>query len=158
MSTTIPIVVAIVTAFGGFIAWLAQRRVERRETERLRKQRLYEKLLESIVELSSFGNGAPLLVESQRAWLYASDEVLMAVNDYLKVFLHEGAAAEGAPTTPQERVRRQQADARIRLAIRRDLQPTTRLDDRWITEEWKPVASSEAAIREYLDRRSRGDG
>ena len=71
MSTTIPIVVAIVTAFGGFIAWLAQRRVERRETERLRKERLHEKFLESIVELSSFGNGAPLLIESQKAWLYA---------------------------------------------------------------------------------------
>ena len=154
MTTAIPVIVAILTILGGFIAWLAQRKVEHRDAERLRKQRLYEKLLEAIVELSSFGNGAPLLIEAQKAWLYASDEVLAALNDYLKLFIDQ----EGPPgilTSPEERQRRQKAEGKIRLMIRRDLHPKTTLNEQWISEEWKPIASSEKAIREYLRRSSK---
>jgi hypothetical protein len=154
MTTAIPIIVTALTLFGGFIAWLAQRKVEHRETERRRKEKLYEGLLESIVELSSFGNGAPLLVESQKAWLYASDDVLLAVNEYLKVFL-ERQVAPGVATTPEEQAARQQKEGSIRLAIRRDLFTETRIDEQWISAQWKPIASSEKAIREYFQRRSK---
>lgn len=152
MTAAIPVIVAILTALGGFIAWLAQRRVEQREAERRRREVLYEGLLEAITELSSFGNGAPLLIESQKAWLYGSDEVLTAVNDYLKVFLDQ-EGPPGALTSPAHRSKRQQAEGKIRLAIRRDLYPKTILKEQWISEEWKPIASSEEGIREYLQRR-----
>ncbi len=102
MTATIPILAAIVAALAGFSTWLGQRRIERQQNERLRKEKLYEALLEAITEISSFGNGAPLLIESQRAWLYASDEVLRAVNAYLKVFLGE-RANPGSPTSPDGR-------------------------------------------------------
>jgi len=157
MTATIPIIVAAVAALAGFLTWLGQRRIELQQTERLRKEKLYEALLEAITELSSFGNGAPLLVESQKAWLYASDEVLRAVNGYFKVFLGE-RAAPGEPTTPEEREARQRRDGAIRLAIRRDLNRNTSLDEDWMSREWTPLASSEKAIREYLERREKRAG
>lgn len=81
--------VTVLGAVGGLATWLIQRRVERMAAERLRKSALYESLLYAITELSSFGNGAPILVESQNAWLYASDEVLRAVNGYLTAVADE---------------------------------------------------------------------
>ncbi|SRR6266545_6472616 len=157
MTATIPILAAIVAALAGFSTWLGQRRIERQQNERLRKEKLYEALLEAITEISSFGNGAPLLIESQRAWLYASDEVLRAVNAYLKVFLGE-RANPGSPTSPDERESRQRREGAIRLAIRRDLDRRTSLDENWISNEWSPIASSEKAIREYLERRRKSAG
>jgi len=152
MNAAIPIVIAVVTALVGFLTWLLQRRVERRKADRLRKEALYEKLLEAITELSSFGNGAPVLIESQKAWLYASDDVLRAVTNYLKVFLDEQGSTD-VPITQEQRAVRQRQEGAIRLAIRRDLERSTTLDENWMSNEWKPVASSEEAIREYLARR-----
>ena len=154
MDTAIPIIVAAISALVGFLVWVAQRRIEHREAERLRKEKLYEQLLEAIVELASFGNGAPFLIESQKAWLYASDAVLTAINDYLRVFLEQGGPP-GSRTTPEERIAKQQAEAKIRLAIRQDLFPSTKIDIHWIVEKWQPVASSKEAILEYLDRRKK---
>jgi len=57
---------------------MAQKIRERRDIERLRKEELYKTLLAATVEFASYANGAPLVIESQRAWLYASDEVLQA--------------------------------------------------------------------------------
>ena len=80
------IVVAILSALVGFVVWVAQKSVERRSAERLRKEELYKNLLAASVELFTTGDGAPFVIESQRAWLYASDEVLKAINDYLKAY------------------------------------------------------------------------
>ncbi|MCP4536013.1 MAG: hypothetical protein GY832_02605 [Chloroflexi bacterium] len=70
------IVVAIISALIGFVVWVAQKSVERRSAERLRKEELYNDLLAASVELFSTGDAAPFVIESQHAWLYASDEVL----------------------------------------------------------------------------------
>lgn len=154
MSTAVPIVIAIITALAGFLTWLFQRRSERIQTERLRKEALYEKLLEAITEISSFGDGAPLLIESQKAWLYASDDVLRAVNSYLKVFLDEEKNRKNSGELNQEaRANRQQREGVIRLAIRRDLHKNTMLDEQWLSNEWRPVAAPEQKIRDYFVRR-----
>ena len=150
MSTFIPLIVSVFTVVGGLLAWLLQRRVELSQADMLRKASLYESLLVAITELGSFGNGAPILIESQKAWLYASDDVLRAVNVYLTTIAIEAKSESG--TTPEQRETRRTLEGSIRLAIRRDLFSGTRLDDRWISEEWHPVASSKEAILEYLGR------
>jgi hypothetical protein len=66
------IVVAILSALAGFLVWIGQRHFERVAAERLRRETLY--------------------VESQRAWLYASDEVREAINEYLEAFVAVGAS------------------------------------------------------------------
>jgi len=147
---SVPILAAAVTGFLGIAAWFLQRHVEQKHAEHLRREILYEKLLDALTEFSSFGSGAPFLIESQKAWLYASDEVLFAVNSLLVLFSdHESSS----PTKPELRKLWMEREGAIRLAIRRDLHRSTRLDERWISTEWKPIEAPEKAIREYLSRR-----
>ena len=80
--------------------------------------------------------------------------MLLTVNDYLKVFL-EQQVPTGDSTTSEEQAARQQKEGSIRLAIRRDLYPKTTIDEHWISKQWKPIASSEKAINEYLQRHSK---
>jgi hypothetical protein len=147
-------VLAIVSALVAFVVWVFQRELERRQSQRLRRERLYEALLESITELSSFGNAAPFLVESQMAWLYAPDAVLKAINGYLENLLSEHVPA-GSATTVEQRKARQRLEGVIRIAIRRDLGVRTALDENWIETQWRPAASNEKAIRDYFARRNR---
>jgi hypothetical protein len=152
MRDALPVLAAAITAVIGLIAWLVQRFIERRNAERQRKEKLYTRLVESIVELGSFGNGAPFVIEAQQAWLYASDSVLQAINDYLQVHL-EYPVPSGQTRDEESRTHLQKAEARIRLAIRRDLRPDTMINEAWIDSRWRPIAASEPAIREYLQRR-----
>ena len=85
---TVAIVVAIVSAFVGLVVWTAQRYMEGRTNERVRKEKLYATLLAATLEFSSDGNGAPFVIESQHAWVYASDEVLRAINEYGRAIGH----------------------------------------------------------------------
>src|SRR5215470_5121023 len=86
------IAVAILSALAGFLVWIVQRYYERKAAERLRRAELYGALLSSSAEFIGTGNMAPFIFESQRAWLYASDEVLQRINDYLAAALDEGEA------------------------------------------------------------------
>ena len=72
---------AIVSAICGLIVWLIQKNRERKDKLLHQKQLLYESLLLSMVDLYS-GNIAPIFVESQLAWLYASDNLLKLLNSY----------------------------------------------------------------------------
>lgn len=148
LELTIPIIVAIVSALGGFLAWFAQKNRERRDTERLRKEELYQTLLAATVEFASYANAAPLVIESQRAWLYASDEVLQAINDYLK-------ACAGYVEQQNENERWaaiKEAEGVLRLAVRRDLQPRTRVNEEWLRQKWEIIISHKGNIMEYLGR------
>lgn len=148
------IAVAILSALAGFLVWITQKYFERRATERLRKERLYGTLLAASVEFVGTANGAPFIIESQRAWLYASDAVLEAINEYLKAFVTYGDAQRRGvdPSAMWEAVK--DAEGRLRLSIRRDLHPETKINGHWVKGQWEMVTSSPERIREYLQRGS----
>ncbi len=146
------IMVAVLTALAGFVVWIVQRNVERRETARLRRERLYSTLLSACVEFAGTGNGAPFIFESQRAWLYASDEVLQAINDYLKAFAALGRADARKGEHPEEWLAVHDAEARIRSSIRRELSPNTTITADWVKGQWEVVTSRPERIQEYLRR------
>jgi hypothetical protein len=144
--------VAILSALAGFLVWIGQRHVERRSAERLRKEALYGTLLSACVEFVGSGNGAPFIIESQRAWLYASDGVLEAINDYLKAFAAYGAVEARSAEAAAAWKAVADAEGRLRLSIRRDLHPETRLTARWVAGHWEMVTSRPERIQEYLTR------
>jgi hypothetical protein len=148
------IVVAILTALAGFVVWIIQRNVERRETARLRRERLYTTLLSACVEFAGTGNGAPFIFESQRAWLYASDEVLREINEYLKAFVAVGRAEGHKGDHQAEWSAVRDAEARMRSSIRKELFPKTTITPDWVKGEWELVTSRPERIQEYLRRGS----
>ena len=148
------IVVAILSALAGFLVWIAQRYFERRSTERLRKEKLYRTLLAASIELVATGDGAPFVIESQRAWLYAADEVLEAINDYLKAFvLYANINKRGGDST-ESWAAVKDAEGRLRLSIRKDLRHSTKIEAAWVKEQWELVSARPERIRQYLKRDS----
>ena len=151
---SVPISLAVVSALIGFLVWIAQRIIERRADERRRKEELYGTLLAATLEFSSYGNGAPFIIESQRAWLYASDEVLSAINKYLSAFLKylEQRDGQDSKELSANWDSVQVAEGVLRLAIRKELHPATRVDEKWVKDEWTIITSHKENIREYLTR------
>ena len=148
------VVVAIFTALAGFVVWIVQRNVERRETAHLRRERLYTTLLSACVEFAGTGNGAPFIFESQRAWLYASDEVLQAINEYFKASLALGRAWDDKDEHQEEWIAVLKADNGLRSSIRKELLPRTNITKDWVKGQWELVTSRPERIQEYLRRGS----
>jgi len=145
--TALPIMTAILSALAGLIVWVVQREFERRQREHLRREELYLRLLNSFLELRVSGNVAPFLCETQRAWLYASDEVLRLIHHYWEVFQKEQTNSGSANTEARNLV-----ENRFRVAIRRDLHRRTQLDPIWFTAARQPLLADMDALREYLNR------
>jgi hypothetical protein len=146
------VVVAIISALIGFVVWAAQKSVERRSTERLRKEELYNDLLAASVELFATGDGAPFVIESQRAWLYASDEVVQAINDYLKAYgAYAGSKQRGIDST-ETWTAVKEAEGILRLHIRKDLHPETKVSTHWVSEKWEFITARPERIKDYLQR------
>jgi hypothetical protein len=145
--------ITILSALVGFLVWMAQRYFERQAAERLRKEELYRTLLSTTVEFVATGNGAPFIIESQRAWLYASDEVLEAINEYLKAFV---AYANNKNNQLDTQVwgAVKDAEGRLRLSIRKDLRPKTKITTQWVKGQWEMVTSRPERVQEYLKRGS----
>ncbi|MBI1807421.1 MAG: hypothetical protein HYR76_10270 [Ignavibacteria bacterium] len=122
--------------------------------ERLRKEELYRTLLSASVELFTTGDGAPFVVESQRAWLYASDEVLEDINVYLKAFSAYADAKQRKADIAGLWTAVLKAEGRLRLSIRKDLQPKTQITAEWVKREWEMITSRPERIRRYLGRES----
>ena len=141
------IVGAVIVALAGGISWTAQQTARRRAIDRERREHLYRQLMSAVLDMSACGNAAPLVVEVQQAWLYASDEVLMAVNSYLRFYLSR-IVEPGSLIAEEDRQRIQWFEAEIRLSVRRDLMPT-RLSREWIESEWVAVAAPPDKIEEY---------
>ena len=148
------ILTAIITAALGLATWSGQQMWSRRASERHRREALYQSLLDALVDMSSIGDSGPLVVESQRMWFYSSDEVLRAVNDYLQYYL-EGVEP-GREVSAERRRGTQAHEAVVRLAIRRDLQPSTSISKTWVDREWQPVAAPPKSIQAYRERQGKG--
>ena len=144
------IVLAIVTASLGLITWTSQQILNRADERRKSKEELYRKLLDAIVDMSSLAESAPIVVEAQRMWMYASGEVLEAVNEYLRYYLSEVAGRFANKTLPDNiRSQIQERDAYVRLAIRRDIRPMTRISKSWIHSRYIAVAAPAESIVAY---------
>jgi len=146
------IAVAILSALAGFLVWIVQRYYERKAAERLRREELYGTLLSSSAEFIGTGNMAPFIFESQRAWLYASDEVLERINDYLTAALAEGESERSGVDSSTQQDDLYRAEGHLRLSIRRDLHPATQLTKAWVDKHWNRATSTPARIQEYLQR------
>lgn len=152
------ITVAILSALAGFLVWIAQRYHERRAAEHLRKEELYRTLLAASIELFTTGDGAPFVVESQQAWLYASDEVLKDINAYLKAFSNYAGAKQRKVDSSDAWAEVKRTEGHLRLSIRKDLRPRTRVSPRWVSGEWETIISKPESIRRYLGRDSASSG
>jgi hypothetical protein len=148
------ITVAILSALAGFLVWIAQRYYERRAAELLRKEALYRTLLAASIELFATGDGALFVVESQQAWLYASDEVLENINAYLKAFSAYAETKQRETDSADTWAAVKEAEGRLRLSIRKDLRPKTKITPQWVAGEWKTIISRPERIRRYLRRDS----
>ena len=96
----------------------------------------------------------PTAVESQQAWLYASDEVLEDINVYLKAFSAYAAKKQHGADSADAWAAVKDAEGRLRLSIRKDLRPKTQITPQWVAGEWETIISRPERIRSYLGRDS----
>ncbi len=144
------ITLAIITASLGLLTWTSQQIFSRVEERRKYKEELYRKLLDAILDMSVLAESAPLVVETQRMWMYASDEVLDAVYDYLRYYLSAKEQRSSNGLIPDDvRKEIQEKDALIRLAIRRDIRQGTKIDRSWIHSRFLSVGAPSDNIKTY---------
>jgi len=106
--------------------------------------------MEAIGLLRSGGTGAPFVVESQRAWLYASDDVLRAIATYRRRLLE--SADHLANLNDEETTAMKEAQDNIYLAIRKELSPKTAIGHGWAKQQWVDIGSAKEKVGEYLQR------
>jgi len=140
MATSLPIVVAIVSAFAGLITWIAQKDRERRDSARQKKLDLYETLLTCVIHLTA-QDATPFFVESQQAWLFASDDVLAQINAYTK------ALASGNADNKQLN----DILGKLLLSMRLDLGLKTEINEDWVKSNFRAVTAPPEQLQKYLE-------
>jgi len=146
------ITLAIITASLGLLTWTSQQIFSRVEERRKYKEDLYRKLLDAILDMGVLAESAPLVVETQRMWMYASDEVLEAVYDYLRYYLSAKENRFPNGLIPEDvRKEIQEKDALIRLAIRKDIRPRTKINRSWIHSRFLAVGAPAESIKTYRE-------
>ena len=121
----IPIVPLISAALGAFVTYLFTTRARRDEAILRFKEEKYAKLLVKLQGFIGVTTSAQLkrefFEEQYQSWLYASDEVVLAVNAMVQL------VAENLGLAPDPQAGRE-AVGQIVLAMRRDLLGKTSLD------------------------------
>jgi len=109
---------------GAFLAYLFTARAKRDESMVRFKEEKYAKLLVKLQGFVGTTTSAKLkrefFEEQYQSWLYASDEVVTAMNDLVRLVVEGRGAAPDAETG-------RQAVGNVVLAMRRDLLKTTKL-------------------------------
>src|SRR3712207_5702210 len=126
LETWTPLVVALVTAGVGFVVWLFQKQREHEDQIRQRKQALYESVLYALAELPA-DNTAPLFIESQLTWLYASDNVLREMQSLFDSLINKEPYSE-----------RIKLQGNLQLEMRRDIFTRTNISEAWVKEKYDP--------------------
>lgn len=142
------ILVAVVGG-GGLVVWWFNDRAQRQEHERLRQESLYRGLIEGLTMLNSAGTGAGFVVESDRAWLYASDDVLRAVAEYRRELLPWVGRLDKLAKEDKQRLNR--AVAKILLAMRKETYRNNRIGEGW-AEKWPGIGSKAVEVERYLEQ------
>ena len=127
MDKWVSVIAVVASAVLGLFIWLVQKNRERREEIKRRKQALYESLLISVTELHT-ANAAPLFVESQLAWLYASDDVLLLLHSLFVSIRDKKSEAE-----------LQQLLGKLLLEMRGDVLGKTAISDEWLKARYEAV-------------------
>jgi len=171
----LPIVAALIGAIGGSVGgWLSGVRAaeiriqaEQERQELLLKQSLYKGVLESLVVLNSKGSGAMFLLEAEKVFIYSKDPVVEALADArekAKTYVDAVAAkkkaddAGAADLTVNKKADDAQEDwenARIKLllVLRKGLQPKTKLDEEWLSNNWEALGAELAEVEKVLSLR-----
>lgn len=136
-----PVLAALTTAVAALLVWALQKRREREDQSRQRKQMVYEALLIALSELPTH-NAAPIYVESQLAWLYASDEVLSALRSLFIAFKKPAPFSDRADLL-----------ANLLLAMRKDIFPTTRVAGNLLRETFESGHPPLVDLQRYIERR-----
>jgi hypothetical protein len=142
MEKWIPLSAVVVSGVVGLVVWLVQKDRERKDQIRRRKQALYESLLTSVTELYS-SNAAPLFVESQLAWLYASDNALELLNSLFVSIRDKKSESE-----------LQELLGKLLLEMRRDVFDKTRISEEWLKAQYVAVTPPREDVLKYLERRA----
>ena len=151
----VPVLVALIAAggvlgsvLGSVHIWYLEENAQRLEQDRLRQESLYRGLVEGLTMLSSGGSGAGFVVESDRALLYASDDVLRAVAGCRRQLLDFADHLDSLSVTEQQALNK--ATAKIYLAVRKELWQDTTMDELWAERKWARIGANPAEVERYL--------
>jgi hypothetical protein len=162
----LPTLGIVLTALLGVITYAFQERAKRQTALAERRQALYEKLIRNLVDLLIATSGAErskLITEIEKGWLFASDQVLRASYEYLKLYddlcHHDGRKDTSilvgvlAKVRSDERVRQQLGRnlAQIFLAMRQDIRTETVIKADWAKQhfqiyDWGAIAQSDKPV------------
>jgi hypothetical protein len=109
--------------------WSESQKLQRAQTEYLRKEQLYRELLKSMVGFydrqaqPTGATGVSSFLELSRlAWMYAPDDVVRAIEEFLKTQMGSEPSAPASPKVREGEL----ALAKVVLALRSDLLATAK--------------------------------
>ncbi|HXY78027.1 MAG TPA: hypothetical protein VEH47_04395 [Candidatus Acidoferrales bacterium] len=121
----VALVPLLMGAVGAFLGYLLSLRAKRYESIARFKEEKYARLLVKLQGFAGATTSATLkkefFEEQYQSWLYASDEVIEALNAMVRLVIESRG-------TPPDRAAGQKAVGNIVLAMRRDLLRRTKLD------------------------------
>ena len=151
MKEFLPIIGILLTALLGVFTYAYQEHRKHKTALDERRQALYEKLIRDLVDLLIARTGAErskLITEIEKGWLFASDEVVYACYELLKIYddLYREVAHEESPSEAllnkvrdNEETKRRVAHslARIFMAMRAEVRDDTKIKAAWAKKNFK---------------------
>jgi hypothetical protein len=166
----LPLFGIALTAFLGVLTYAIQEDRKRKAALDERRQLLYEKLIRDLVDLLIATTGterSKLITEIEKGWLFASDQVLDACYEFLKIYdrlCHEKSPGESA--TSVEIIARVRSDQKLRdeiaqslakifLTMRLDVRRDTKIDSDWAQQhfqiyDWGAIAAPDVADQKRI--------